>query len=78
VSETKGHGLRFAKPSDGTTNTTPCNHCSALRSYEDLLGITRGGSDGHGHLGMAGAPGLAPFGPDVFNTHPNSWALGLP
>jgi phosphatidylinositol-3-phosphatase len=26
-----------------------------------------GGSDGLGHLGMAGEPGLEPFGPDVFN-----------
>ena len=43
------------------------NHYSALRSYEDLLGITRGGTDGLGHLGFAGAPGLTPFGPDVFN-----------
>ncbi|MBO0731205.1 MAG: hypothetical protein J2P57_18255, partial [Acidimicrobiaceae bacterium] len=51
----------------GTVNNTAYNHYSALRSYEDLLGITRGGSDGEGHLGMAGTPGLAPFGPDVFN-----------
>ena len=51
----------------GTVNATPYNHYSALRSYEDLLGITSGGSDGLGHLGFAGAPGLAPFGPDVFN-----------
>jgi hypothetical protein len=43
------------------------NHYSALRTYEDLLGITTGGSDGLGHLGMAGAAGLAPFGIDVFN-----------
>jgi hypothetical protein len=43
------------------------NHYSALRSYEDVLGITSGGDDGHGHLGFAGAPGLVPFGPDVFN-----------
>ncbi len=55
----------------GSTDTTPYNHYSALRSYEDLLGITRGGSDGLGHLGMAGAAGLAPFGPDVFNAHPD-------
>jgi hypothetical protein len=54
----------------GTDNTTGFyNHYSALRSYEDLLGIKHGGIDGFGHLGFAGAPGLAPFGPDVFNRH---------
>lgn len=42
------------------------NHYSALRSYEDLLGLTTGGTDGHGHLGWAAAPGLKPFGRDVF------------
>jgi phosphatidylinositol-3-phosphatase len=52
----------------GTKDTTGrYNHYSALRTYEDLLGITTGGSDGLGHLGMAGAPGLATFGTDVFN-----------
>src|ERR1700733_10627623 len=30
----------------------------ALRSYEDLLGLTSGGTDGYGHLGFAAAPGL--------------------
>jgi hypothetical protein len=44
------------------------NHYSALRSYEDLLGLTTGGTDGQGHLGFAAARGLAPFGPDVFNS----------
>ena len=58
---------RWIKP--GTVDTTPYNHYSALRSYEDLLGITTGGSDGLGHLGMAGAEALAPFGTDVFDTH---------
>ena len=58
--------------SPGSTDATPYNHYSALRSYEDLLGITRGGSDGLGHLGMAGAADLAPFGPDVFNARPDS------
>jgi hypothetical protein len=43
------------------------NHYSALRSYEDLLGLTTGGTDGHGHLGFAAAKGLTPFGTDVFN-----------
>ena len=46
------------------------NHYSALRSYEDLLGISRGGTDGLGHLGFAAAPGLLPFGRDVFNRVP--------
>jgi hypothetical protein len=52
----------------GSLNTKGVyNHYSALRSYEDLLGLTRGGDDGHGHLGFAGTPGLKPFGKDVFN-----------
>jgi hypothetical protein len=29
---------------------------SPLRSDEDLLGLTEGGDDGHGHLGFAGTP----------------------
>ncbi len=48
-------------------STGSYNHYSALRSYEDLLGITTGGADGQGHLGFAAASGLQPFGPDVFN-----------
>jgi hypothetical protein len=52
----------------GSENTTGSyNHYSALRSYEDLLGLTTGGTDGLGHLGFAAAPGLLPFGRDVFN-----------
>jgi hypothetical protein len=55
----------------GSVNTTGAyNHFSALRSYEDLLGITTGGDDGLGHLGFAAADGLEPFGPDVFNAFP--------
>jgi phosphatidylinositol-3-phosphatase len=51
----------------GSTDTTGSyNHYSALRSYEDLLGLTSGGTDGEGHLGFAAAKGLAPFGTDVF------------
>ena len=51
----------------GSHNTTGSyNHYSALRSYEDLLGIDTGGTDGQGHLGYAAAPGLRPFGADVF------------
>jgi hypothetical protein len=49
-------------------STGSYNHYSALRSYEDLLGLTTGGADGAGHLGFAAAKGLAPFGPDVFNS----------
>lgn len=57
---------RFIEP--GTVNTTGYyNHYSALRSYEDLLGIMRGGDDGFGHLGYASVPDLKPFGKDVFN-----------
>jgi hypothetical protein len=51
----------------GTTDTTGrYNHYSALRSYEDLLGLTTGGSDGLGHLGYAATKGMVPFGHDVF------------
>jgi hypothetical protein len=60
---------KWIKP--GTVNTTPYNHYAALRSYEDLLGITTGGADGNGHLGMAGMSGLRPFGPDVFMRAPS-------
>ena len=51
----------------GSVNATPYNHYSALRSYEDILGVTTGGSDGKGHIGFAGQAGLRPFGTDVFN-----------
>ena len=51
----------------GTVDTTGFyNHYSALRSYEDLLGLTTGGADGEGHLGFAAAAGLTPFGQDIF------------
>ena len=51
----------------GSTDTTGSyDHYSALRSYEDMLGLTSGGNDGEGHLGFAAASGLAPFGTDVF------------
>jgi hypothetical protein len=57
---------RYIQP--GSVNQTASyNHYSALRSYEDLLGLTRGGDDGLGHLGYAAVPGLMPFGADVFN-----------
>jgi hypothetical protein len=52
----------------GSVNSTGVyNHYSALRTYEDLLGITTGGADGQGHIGYAATPGLATFGADVFN-----------
>ena len=44
------------------------NHYSALRTYEDLLGIAAGGDDGRGHLGYAAK--ATPFGADVFNARP--------
>ncbi len=51
----------------GSTDTTGSyNHYSALRSYEDILGLTTGGVDGEGHIGYAAAKGLVPFGTDVF------------
>lgn len=38
----------------GTVNTTGAyNYYSALRSYDDLLGLTNGGTDGLGHLAYA-------------------------
>jgi hypothetical protein len=57
---------RFIEP-DTVNTTNAYNHYSALRSYEDLLGITRGGDDGRGHLGYAAQPWVRPFGRDVFN-----------
>jgi len=50
----------------GATDATPYNHYALLRSLEDMYGIRTGGADGKGHLGMAGAAGLAAFGPGVF------------
>ena len=52
---------------DSVDITGQYNHYSALRSYEDLLGLTTGGTDGEGHLGFAATKGLIPFGTDVFN-----------
>jgi phosphatidylinositol-3-phosphatase len=57
---------RYIKPGS-VDDSGYYNHYSALRSYEDLLGITSGGTDGLGHLGFASSPGLQPFGPDVFS-----------
>ena len=60
---------RWIEPGS-VNNSGVYNHYSALRSYEDLLGIHRGGDDGLGHLGYASRPGLLPFGRDVFNCRP--------
>lgn len=50
----------------GSTDTTVTyNHYSALRTFEDLLGVRSGGADGRGHLGFAAT--AHDFGPDVFN-----------
>jgi phospholipase C len=48
---------QFIQP--GTTNATPYNHYSLLRSTEDVFGLS--------HLGYAGQAGLAAFGADVYN-----------
>jgi hypothetical protein len=56
---------RYIKP--GTISDQPYNHYAWLRSMEDLFHVDHGGTDGHGHLGYAAAPGLRPFGPDVYN-----------
>jgi hypothetical protein len=47
-----------------TDETGSYNHYSALRTYEDLLGLNSGGSDGKGHLGFAAT--ATAFGSDVF------------
>jgi hypothetical protein len=54
----------FIKP--GTRSDVPYDHYSALRSYEDLLGIRTGGTDGKGHLGYAARSSLVTFGKDIF------------
>ncbi|GAC1445417.1 MAG: hypothetical protein NVSMB55_26410 [Mycobacteriales bacterium] len=56
----------------GAVDPVPYNHYSLLRSLEDLYGVRTGGSDGIGHLGFAGAAGLAAFGPDVFAACPTA------
>lgn len=67
----------------GTSTTTFYDHYSWLRTMEDIFGVSAGrdhralpagtvsgGLDRLGHLGFAATPGLAPFGPDVFNNVP--------
>ena len=51
-----------------TDSAVTYNHYSALRTYEDLLGVRFGGADGYGHLGFAAT--ATDFGPDVFNAQP--------
>jgi hypothetical protein len=46
----------------GSTNDTPYNHYSLLRSMEDQFGLS--------HLAYSANEGLVPFGSDVFNTSP--------
>jgi hypothetical protein len=48
---------QYVKP--GTTNATPYNHYSLLKSTEDVFGLP--------YLGYAGRPGLVAFGSDVYN-----------
>ena len=55
---------RWIKPGS-VDSTGSYNHYSALRTFEDLLGVRFGGADGHGHLGFAAT--ATDFGPDVFN-----------
>ena len=53
----------------GSVSTVYYNHYSWLRTMEDIFDVAHAskGLDGQGHLGYAAQPGLAPFGPDVFN-----------
>ncbi len=58
----------------GTVSDVYYNHYSWLRTMEDLFDVEHAspGLDGGGHIGYAAQPGLAPFGPDVFN---RSWGF---
>jgi len=53
----------------GTASSVYYNHYSWLRTMEDLFDVKKAspGLDKKGHIGYAAQPGLAPFGPDVFN-----------
>src|SRR5919204_224306 len=53
---------QFVRP--GSTNATPYNHYSLLRSIEDIFGLD--------HLGFAAKSDLQAFGPDVYNSSPVS------
>lgn len=50
---------RWIRP--GSSNDTPYNHYSLLRTVEDLFGLA--------HLGYAAAEGQRSFGPDVFGAY---------
>ncbi len=52
-----------------TDDAVTYSHYSALRTFEDLLGIRFGGADGDGHLGFAATAN--DFGSDVFNARPS-------
>jgi hypothetical protein len=53
----------------GSVSTRYYNHYSWLRTMEDLFNVKKAspGLDKKGHIGYAAQPGLAAFGPDVFN-----------
>ena len=51
---------QFIQP--GSSNDTPYNHYSLLRSIEDLFALP--------YLGFAAQPGLQAFGADVYNRVP--------
>jgi hypothetical protein len=53
----------------GSVSAVYYNHYSWLRTMEDLFKVKAAspGLDKQGHIGYAAQPGLAPFGPDVFN-----------
>ena len=53
----------------GSVSTVYYNHYSWLRTMEDLFNVRQrlAGPGRAGHIGYAAQPGLAPFGPDVFN-----------
>jgi hypothetical protein len=46
----------------GTVSAEDYNHYSLLRSVEDAFALP--------HLGYAAAPGLRPFGSDIFTASP--------
>ena len=71
------HQAGHDAPPPSTTTTAGCGRWrtssrSATGSDHAKLpaGTVSGGLDGKGHLGFAAQPGLAPFGPDVFNNVP--------